>query len=276
VSGLQSIARLASAVYAEPPPLDDPAELYHEASKLVPSTAPRAVAGAARLAASPELRRAAARASFRHPELPLLPLGGAQALSEPLGSVLARRRSARTFGPGSITAAQLASLLEAGYGVTGSVADEGGWTQPLRAAPSGGALYPLDLYLEPRRVEGLEPGVYRFDPLERALEALGPACASISEATAYPELAEAAAVTVVLAATFWRSRFKYGLRSYRFTLLEAGHVAQNLLLAATAVGLASVPLGGFYDRRLDEALGLDGVDRSCLYLVCVGPGGDAC
>jgi SagB-type dehydrogenase family enzyme len=70
---------------------------------------------------------------------------------------------------------------------------------------------------------------------------------------------------------FWRSRFKYGLRGYRFVLLEAGHAAQNALLAAAALALAAVPLGGFYDRRVDELIEADGVDESALYLVCVGP-----
>lgn len=269
MSELQSPARLASVVYAEPPDLDDPAELYHEASKLVPATAARQLAGAVRLAASPELRRAVTLASHRHPELPLLPLPEPAPLAAPLGSTIAARRSAREFGGEPLGGATLAALLDAAYGITGSLADEDGWEQPLRAAPSGGALYPLDLYVAARRVDGLSPGLYRFEPLERGLEPLGPA-AGLAEATAYPELASAAAATVVVSATFWRSRFKYGLRAYRFALLEAGHAAQNLLLAATALGLAAVPLGGFYDHRVDEVLGLDGVDRAALYLVCVG------
>ena len=69
---------------------------------------------------------------------------------------------------------------------------------------------------------------------------------------------------------FWRTRFKYGLRGYRFALIEAGHVAQNLLLTATALRLGSVPLGGLFDRRIDELLDLDGVNESVLYAVSVG------
>ena len=71
---------------------------------------------------------------------------------------------------------------------------------------------------------------------------------------------------------FGRTRFKYGLRGYRFALLEAGHVAQNLLLAATALGLAAVPLGAFFDRRADVFLRLDGVNESTLYTIAVGSG----
>ena len=69
---------------------------------------------------------------------------------------------------------------------------------------------------------------------------------------------------------FWRSRFKYGARSYRFSLLEAGHVAQNFLLAAEALGLAATPVGGFYDDRVDQFVGVDGLFESSLYLLPAG------
>ena len=75
---------------------------------------------------------------------------------------------------------------------------------------------------------------------------------------------------VALTGMFWRSRFKYGDRAYRFTLIEAGHVAQNLLLAAAALRLAAVPVGGFYDRAVDAVLGVDGIYEASLYLVPVG------
>ena len=275
MSELQSPARLRSVVYAEQPGLDDPAETYHDASKLSPSTAAHDLAGAARLAHSPELRRVVTQASLRHPELPLLQLGEAAELNPSLGSAIRARRSARSFGRAPLARSHLAALLEAAYGVTGALHDDGRHEQPLRAAPSAGALYPLDIYVALRRVDGIDPSVYRFDPLERGLEDIGADPDAIVEATAYPELVEEAAVSIVLAATFWRSRFKYGQRAYRFTLLEAGHVSQNLLLAATALEHAAVPLGGFYDRRLDDALGLDGVNRSAVYLVCIGSRSDA-
>ncbi len=86
----------------------------------------------------------------------------------------------------------------------------------------------------------------------------------------YDELLDAAALLVVVTGVFWRSRFKYGLRGYRFTLLEAGHLGQNLLLAAAALDLAALPVGGFYDRRVERLLGVDGVNESALYLFAVG------
>ncbi len=84
------------------------------------------------------------------------------------------------------------------------------------------------------------------------------------------EIAERAAALLVVTAMIWRSRFKYGERGYRFALLEAGHAAQNMLLAATGLALAALPLGGFYDRRLDELVGADGLDEATLYAIALG------
>jgi nitroreductase len=60
------------------------------------------------------------------------------------------------------------------------------------------------------------------------------------------------------------------LRGYRFALLEAGHVVQNLVLAATALGLPALPLGGWYDRRVDALVGADGLDEATVYVVLLG------
>jgi SagB-type dehydrogenase family enzyme len=84
------------------------------------------------------------------------------------------------------------------------------------------------------------------------------------------ELAERCAIALVVSAMFWRSRFKYGQRGYRFTLLEAGHVVQNVLLAAEALELAAVPVGGFFDRKVAELLDIDGVNEAPLYVVPIG------
>jgi SagB-type dehydrogenase family enzyme len=73
-----------------------------------------------------------------------------------------------------------------------------------------------------------------------------------------------------LTAVFERSTFKYGARGYRFVLLEAGHVAQNINLVATALGMGCVNLGGYYDRRIDDLLNLDGVTHSTVYMIALG------
>jgi SagB-type dehydrogenase family enzyme len=262
--------RLASAVYGEPePPLDDLAELYHDASRITGVAGLDEVDGIARLLSSPELRASSVRAVRRNLQAPLVQLGPSAPLRASLGAVLARRRSVRSFAPTALPLRELAALLRAGYGVTGAL-EADGELQPLRAAPSGGALYPLELSVAARRVDGLELGLYHFDPLDDLLEAVARGPQAVAPTTPFAEAASTAAAVIFVSAVFWRSRFKYGLRGYRFALLEAGHVAQNVLLAATSLGLGAVPIGGFYDRRADELIGTNSVDESTLYLICVG------
>jgi SagB-type dehydrogenase family enzyme len=262
----------ASSVYGdESVPLDDPAETYHEASKLYPTTVARQVAGSLALAASPELRASARRAVKRNLNRRALTLPPADCSEVTLAEALRGRRSQRGFGLGGLTLLELATVLHAAYGVTSPATSDD--PQPLRAVPSGGALYPLEVYAVLARVEGAEPGLYHLDPLRHALEvlSLGPApLAVLKEAAIYPEIVEGCAATLLVTGMFWRSRFKYGLRGYRFTLLEAGHLAQNVLLMCAALELAAVPVGGFYDRPVDALLGADGVNESVVYAVCLG------
>jgi SagB-type dehydrogenase family enzyme len=262
----------ASSVYGEEGvPLDDPAETYHEASKLYPSTVARQVAGSIRLTMSTELQASARRSGRRNRNCRALGLPRPRLPDITLAAALLARRSERSFGPGDVTLAELATVLHAGYGVTRpATADD---PQLLRAVPSGGALYPLEVYALLARVQGTEPGLYHFDPVRHVLEARSPAASpfeELREASIYPEIVAGCAATLLVTGMFWRSRFKYGLRGYRFVLLEAGHLAQNVLLVCAALELAAVPLGGFYDRSVDRLLGADGVNESILYAVCLG------
>jgi SagB-type dehydrogenase family enzyme len=261
--------RLSSLTGGEEVEQPDPTEDYHEASRLYRGSLDPRVTGGQRLISSLELRVSATRSVKRYRQLPTVPLPPAELGIGTLADALARRRSSRAFGAYPVSWRDLASLLYAAYGVTASPE---GTPQRFRTAPSGGALYPLELYVLARRVDGLDPGMYHFDPLEHALESLPSGTSPVGASlTPYGDLLESSALTVAITAMFWRSRFKYGARAYRFTLLEAGHVAQNLLLAATSLGLAALPLGGFYDRDVDAQLGIDGIHEASLYLIPVGP-----
>jgi SagB-type dehydrogenase family enzyme len=260
----------------EGPPLDDPAELFHEASKLYPSFAGRDTAGVRRLASSEQLQLSAVRGIKRHPQRDSVALPQAPLPDVPLGEAIRRRRTARSFAAEPLPLPAVAALLHAAYGVTHATRlADGSDGQPLRAVPSGGALYPLELYLLAQHVDGLEPGLYHYDPWRHALECLprraphGP-----GELTAFPELLEPAGALLLVTAMFWRTRFKYALRGYRFALLEAGHLGQNVALAATALELAALPVGGVYDRRIEEVIGVDGVNESLVYVFALGTEGD--
>ena len=53
-------------------------------------------------------------------------------------------------------------------------------------------------------------------------------------------------------------------------MIEAGHVVQNAVLTAVALGVPALPLGGFYDRRLDGIVGADGLDEASIYALALG------
>jgi SagB-type dehydrogenase family enzyme len=249
------------------PPLDDPAEVFHEASKVHPSTAGRDPRGVVLLETNEQMRRSIGRSVRRWSQVPAVPLPEPAFPSLALGDALRARASGREFADTPLALQELASLVWAGYGVSRTGAE-----LALRTVPSGGALYPLELYVLALRVDGLEPGVYHYDPLSHVLESLSGevAAATIEALTAYPELVAPAGAAIFVTALFWRTRFKYGLRGYRFALLEAGHAGQNVLLAAAALDAAAVPVGGVFDRRVEELLEVDGVDESLVYAISVG------
>lgn len=245
------------------PRVDDPAELFHEASKLHPALAVRQAAGMARLAANGELQAAATLAHRGNPELPAYRLPPPRQPRCSLWAALDRRRSRRDFTGAALSRRSLATLLDAGYGLRAG---------NRRAVPSGGALYPLELHVAAHEVEGVGAGVYRYDPRRHALDELDRSdpWPRLHAACPFPGLLDGAAAVLLVLAVFGRTRFKYGQRGHRFVLLEAGHVVQNVVLAATALELPALPLGGFYDAQVDALLDADGVEESVVYGVVLG------
>ena len=258
-----------------PVALDDPAELYHAASKLEPALAALQLAELRRFAAEPALRAAASRPVRRHPyrTASKLPAPAWPELS--LRDAVNARRSTSQLGGGALSLDDLSLLLAAASGITGTIEGPAGTPISGRAAPSGGGLFPLDLYVLPVRCSGLTEGVYRYDPERHALEEVaGSPAEGLGNAFArciyQQELAASAALVVALVATFARSRVKYGQRAYRHVLLEAGHVVQGALVAGAAAGIRTVPLGGYLDRELERLLGVDGVRESVVHAFAAG------
>ncbi len=246
--------------------LDDPAEVFHEASRLYPHVAPGRLTSILALATSPELQQTVARSSRTHAHRTTVELPAPALPGIALGDVLARRRSSLPAERAQLRLADLSVILGTSYAATSR--DPDGLRRPV---PSAGALYPLELYVLPLAVEGAESSVLHYNPFRHCLSRLGPVDpAGIRESVVDGDLVDRASALVLVTGMCWRSRFKYGARGYRFVLLEAGHVVQNMVLAAALVGLATLPLGGFYDRRLDELVGADGLDEASLYGVLVG------
>ncbi|MFD2416233.1 SagB/ThcOx family dehydrogenase [Amycolatopsis pigmentata] len=188
-----------------------------------------------------------------------------------LGEVMRDRASARDFRPASIGLTELSALLRHAYAV-----NRKGDVRSFRTTPSPGGLYPLELYLHSTRVDGLPSGLHHYHPVRGELRRLheGDLARDLASCFVQGEIVYDATILIFLTAWFERVTFKYGDRGYRFALLEAGHVAQNLNLAAAALGLGAVNLGGFFDRELDDVLRLDGVTASTLYAVAIGVPGE--
>ena len=191
-----------------------------------------------------------------------VPPGASVELPEPvtrgvasLEEALARRRSIRDFSGEAVTLRELSQLLWAAQGMT----MPGG----ARTSPSAGATYPLELYA------ATSSGCHRYIAAGHRLERLGAddLRPSMAEA-AYGQTAILdAAVVIIVTAVLARTRARYGERASRYASLEAGHVAQSILLQAVALGLGAVPVGAFDDERLRRALG---VTSHPVYVVAIG------
>jgi SagB-type dehydrogenase family enzyme len=197
-------------------------------------------------------------------------------LPAPAGGALARmfaaRQSTRAFAPWTMPLATLSELLFAAHGVVGIMPLEAGGAYLRRSVPSAGALYPLEIFVLLRDIENLEDGIYGFDPRSHALDRLFLRTRLEQALGAFytsPYLG-GANVIVCHVAVFGRCQKKYGPRGYRYILLEAGHSAQNLCLAAEERGLATLCMGGFKDSMLNRCLGLSAPDEGVVYSVAVG------
>lgn len=181
------------------------------------------------------------------------------------------RSSAAEFRDSSIPLQSVATILQHAYGIVrpSDIPDE--FPFGPRGVPSAGALYPLELYVHAASVTGLASGTYHFEPAGNVLRRFidGDCSDRLAASLAQPALARAAAI-VFTTVLFERTVGKYGERGYRFALIEAGHVAQNMALCTTALGLAGTPIGGFFDYAIDELLQLDGVNHSTVYLFALG------
>jgi len=183
------------------------------------------------------------------------------------------RLSTRAFRPELVPLATVTGLLTAAYGVV-AIQREGGRSDvPVqRSIPSAGGLYPLEIFAFLRRIDGLEDGIYHYDPMGHGLRQMsgGDPFAGLEEVFyTHPFIREANGI-VVFAAVFERMQKKYGPRGYRYVLLEAGHGAQNLCLSASELGVATLCMGGFIDSSLNAVLDLDASREGAVYTVAFG------
>ena len=181
--------------------------------------------------------------------------------------VLKKRKSIRSYSSEPLSLSDLAFLLWSSTGVR-----QHSGNRDFRVAPSAGALYPIETYLVVNNVEGLSVGVCHYNIKLHVLEELkqGDFSVNIAHAALEQRMCLDAPVIFIWTAIFERSRWKYKQRAYRYIYLDAGHIAQNLALAATAIGLGSCQIGAIYDDEVNEIVSIDGQEESAIYLSLIG------
>ena len=187
--------------------------------------------------------------------------------STTLEEAIARRRSVRDLAPQPISQSQLSQILWCAQGITDA-------RENLRAVPSAGATYPLDIFVVcgKNSVEGINKGIYHYDVASHSLTIhynedvrLELARAAVRD----QEYIYQAPIDIVICAIYERTVESYGERAERYVHMEVGHTGQNIYLQATALGLATVAIGAFNDEQVREVLRLD---KQCkpLYIMPVG------
>ncbi|MEM3421293.1 MAG: SagB/ThcOx family dehydrogenase [Candidatus Hadarchaeum sp.] len=173
------------------------------------------------------------------------------------------RRSVREYTGEPLSLSEVSQLLWAAQGIT----DPRGF----RTAPSAGGLYPLEVYLVAGDVENLEAGIYRYRPQSHELVKIQ--TGDLREVLCTAALGQAwvkeAAIDIVIVGIYERTTVKYGDRGVQYVHLEAGHAAQNVCLQATALGLGTVTVGGFYDDQVQKVL-MAPENEKPLYVMPVG------
>ena len=175
-----------------------------------------------------------------------------------LDQAIQQRRSVRSFKDKELTLNQISQLLWAAQGITDP-------NRGLRSAPSAGALYPLTIYLVKK------DGIWRYNVNNHSIKLIvsGDLRKNLAQAALGQSPIKEASLSIVITADYKKITPKYRERGIRYTHIETGHTAQNLILEAVALGLSSVTIGAFYDERVKSLLNLPG-DEVALYIIPIG------
>lgn len=203
-----------------------------------------------------------------YPNCPVIKLPNPQPELEgmSLDEALIRRKSVRNFSAKPVTVKDVSYLL---WACAGLQRVENG--HEFRMVPSAGALYPIETYVIMNN-SPIPSGLYHYSVKKHSLEEIRRgefgielACAALDQ-----DICVTAAMVLIWSGIFYRSKWKYGERAYRYIYLDAGHIAENLYLAAVSRGLSACSVGALYDDELNELLGIDGDGESAFYLSAVG------
>ncbi|MFH1615741.1 MAG: SagB/ThcOx family dehydrogenase [Planctomycetota bacterium] len=189
---------------------------------------------------------------------------------KPLFEVINQRRSRRNFTGDSLTLEELSFLLWVTQGIQKVSGDE---TSVLRTVPSGGARHSFETYLLINRVEGLKPGLYRYLSMDHKLCFLRAGknmAEQISGACCGQKFVGSGAAVFIWTAIPYRMEWRYSIVSHKVIAIDAGHMCQNLYLAAESIGAGTCAIGAYFQDQADEFLGVDGREEFVIYIAPVG------
>lgn len=190
--------------------------------------------------------------------------------------LMAKRRTIRSASAPSISLEALSDCLFAGLGITGKATNCVG-SLPLGMTPSGGARNPYEAYVYARSVDGLEPGFYHYSAIDHSMARLNTnLMPDPSLLLGGQDWVNEMPCIIILVAMFERTMWKYDdANAYRVVLIEAGHIGQNVMLAATRHGMSACPSAALNHREINNCLGMeDSVTRSPIYALTLAHPGE--
>lgn len=187
---------------------------------------------------------------------------------------IADRRSRRKFAEDAISLAEVSFLLWATQGVKEVISiPENNWQHAVRTVPSAGGRHAFETYLAVNRVADLDAGLYRYLSIEHKLlfaRSVTDLPGELNSGVFGQNYVGNAAVDFIWSCMPYRSEWRYLDEAHKLMLLDAGHVCQNLYLAAEAISCGCVAIGAYDQTKMDTLIGVDGVDEFTVYLAAVG------
>lgn len=198
-----------------------------------------------------------------YPRLPSIKLQEVNREDSEFETLLNYRESHRNFLESPISFIELSKIV-------GSCRITDSKRKPeKRTYPSGGARFPVELYVVSYNIEGLNPGAYHYNMKENSLELLLKTDLRNQRRELISPYLENPASTIIFTSVIARSEVKYGLRAYPYSLIEAGHMGQNIQLSASEIGIGSCPVSGFVDDTIKKILDLTD-DEIPIYSISLG------
>jgi len=200
----------------------------------------------------------------------LVPHGKWQGISTiDLISAIQNRSSHRQFTADPLSLDEVSFLLWATQGIR----KKANGATALRTVPSAGCRHALETYLCVLHVAGLEPGIYRYLPVEHQLLVVSRApglAKKLTAAALNQSFVGKAPMTFIWTTIPYRMEWRYDIAAHKVIALDAGHVCQNLYLASAAINAGTCAVAAYHQQLMDDLLGVDGENEFALYLAPVG------